>query len=140
VGAGLGAAAGTEVAGTGSIILTVAIAFAGSSTAAALISAWQRRRSGEGQAAAAKDLSEAAAELGLISARESLRLQQRIVDLSTQIAERTKLFADARIEVHQLKSELASKAAEAEALRLELETERIRGGQAPGRREDDPPT
>lgn len=127
----------STVEGGGPTALSVLVAVASSSVVAAGVTAWNRRRSGEGPAKAALDITEAAGELAMIGTHEALRLQQRVVDISLELAEATRVAAQARIEVHELKSARAALLAQVESLRLELETERVRHGALPGRREDD---
>ena len=133
----VGGAVGSE----GSPWVVLAVAVLGSSATAAAISAYQRRRSGEGPASAARDLSDALG--GLVDATEQLStpLQLRIVALAQEVADLTTKLADARVEVHEARREAAQAAAQLEVARSEVNELRRQAQNEPhGRRATDKPT
>lgn len=139
VGTAAGLLTGQAAGGDGTPWMVLAVAVLGSSATAAVISAWSRRKSGEGPASAARDLSEALT--GLVDATESLSgpLQLRIVALAQEVADLTTKLADARVEVHQARAEAAQAAAALEVARYEVNELRRQAQESSpgGRRADD---
>lgn len=154
-----GEAAGTA---TASPVLTLVVALLGSGLVTAVVSTFLRKRSGEGPAAAARDLADGVGRLVDASESLTLPLQQRVVQLSSELAAMTSKYAAARegeaaaqialaeahadnlrdaarraSEAHEMRNELAAKAAMLEARTLELENLRVQLGHHPGRRADD---
>lgn len=149
-------------ASTVSPVVTLLVALIGSGVVTAVVGAYMRRKSGEGPAAAARDLADGVGRLVDASESLTLPLQARIVDLSTELASMTAKYAQAREDTasaqtalaesqaemvraaaiaqqerHDLKNEVAALAARLEARTLELETLKVQIGSTPGRRAGD---
>ncbi|HEY4094516.1 MAG TPA: hypothetical protein VGM33_03350 [Baekduia sp.] len=153
-----------EAAGTAATSpwVTLLVALLGSGVVTGLVTAWLRRKTGEGPSAAARDLAEGVGRLVDASESLTLPLQSRIMQLTQQYAELTTKYAAARAETasaqtalaesqaemvreaaiaqnerHAMKNEMAALAAKLEAKTLEVETMRVQIGQKPGRRSGD---